>query len=273
MTPKKDLGSVESGVNGNVKHFEYEGYQVNVIEIDEDHFELARFFSGYGDTGMITGMFMRNIGLKFGMRRLTYKYETYKIKLSHELRAILQFLGLSYDAWLQGFDTQEDLFRVLESSKYFRSSFFSRKHPAVFELDLQKRKKGSTAFESPTIWNHEARHRLAERPMFHSWIEYVESLPESAHDIDPEEVKAAALTAFGKQHALQEVEEELDLARRVKAKFNGKYAMVWTNKQVMGKPLGDLTASFKAAYSLKQLDEMTQDEIQNAFVKVYWEQK
>lgn len=41
---------------------------------------------------MITGM--RNIGLKFGVGGLTYKCETYKIELSHDLRAILHFLGL-----------------------------------------------------------------------------------------------------------------------------------------------------------------------------------
>lgn len=273
LDPKQDLGSLESGNNGNIKHFEYEGYQIDVIEIDEDHFELGRFFYGYGDTGMITGMFTRNIGLKFGMGGLTYKCETYKIKLSHDLRAILQFLGLDYDAWLEGFDTQEDLFRFMESSKYFRPYFFSRKHPAVFELDVQKRTKGNPAFETPTIWNHEARHRMAERPMFHSWIEYVESLPESAHDIDPEQVKASALTAFGKQAELQEVEEGLDLGRRVKAKFNGKHAMVWTDNQVMGKPLGELTASFKTVYPMKQLDKMTQDEIREAFIKFYTEQR
>ena len=107
--------------------------------------------------------------------------------------------------------------------------------------------------------------------MFHSWIDFVESLPESAQDIDPEQVKSAALMAFGKQDALRRIEEELDLGRRVKAKFNGKHAMVWTDRQVMGKPLGDLTASFKAVYSLEQLDKMTQDEIQEAFVKFYRE--
>ena len=264
--PVMELGSTESNRNGSIKHFEYQGYQVDVIEIDESMMELARFFYGYGDTGMIMGMFLRNLGLKFGLSGLTYKCETYKIKLSHDIRVILQFLGLAYDSWKQGFETQEGLFRYLVSSKYFRTYFFSRNNPEMLELDGQKCKKGTSVFETPTAWNREARHRLAVRPMFHNWVKYVEALPEKADKVDPEQVKAAALEAFGKQDALQEVEEVLDLARRVKVKFNGKLAMEWTYAQVTGKALGDLTASFKGVYPLTTLDKMTQDDIKTAFV-------
>lgn len=271
--PMEELGSTENKQNGNIKHFDYQGYQIDIIETDEALMELARFFYGYGDTGMIMGMFLRNIGLKFGISGLTYKCETYKIKLSQDLKAILKFLGLDYGVWEQGFETQEDMFRFLESSKYFRPYFFSRNNPEVLELDGQRRKKGTGVFETPTIWNHEARHRLAERPMFHKWIEYVESLPESADKVDPEQVKAAALEAFGKHDEVREVEEGLDLGRRIKTKFNGKLAMAWTEHQVTGRPLGELTASFKAVYPLTRLDDMTQDEIKEAFVKFYHAQR
>ena len=271
--PLTHLGSAEGVQNGNIKHFDYRGYQVDVIVIDESKMDLARFFYGYGDTGMIMGMFMRNLELKFGMGGLTYKCETYKVSLSQDLKAILQFVGLDYDFWEQGFETKESMFRYLASSKYFRPYFFSRKNPEVLELDGQKRKKGTSVFETPTIWNHEARHRLAERPMFHNWIEHVESLPETADKIDPEQVKAAALDFFNKADAVRKVEEELDIGRRVKAKFNGKLAMEWTNQQVTGRPLGNLTASFKAVYPLTRLDIMTQDEIQEAFVKFHHAQQ
>ena len=273
LDPVHDLGSTESKRNGNVRHFDYQSYQIDVIEIDDDRMDLARFFYGYGDTGMIMGMFVRNLGLKFGIDGLTYKCETYKIKLSHNLKAILQFLGLSYNCWEVGFDTQEEMFRFLESSKYFRPSFFSRKCPEVLELDAQKRKKGSTNFESPTIWNHEARHRLAERPVFHGWILYVESLPDAQDMIDLEHVKATALDFFDKHDAVREVEEMLDLARRVKLKFNGRLAMLWTNNEVTGKRLGDLTSEFKAVYPLSCLDKMTQGEIQEAFVQMFEQQR
>lgn len=212
-------------------------------------------------------------GLKFGLGGLTYKFETYRICLSQDLTAILQFLDLDYDSWEQGFDTQEGMFRYLASSKYFRPCFFSRKNSELLELDGQKRKKGTSVFETPTVWNHEVRHRLAERPMFHSWVEHVESLPESADKIDPEQVKAAALEYFDKKAAVQQAEEELDLGRRVKVKFNGKLAMEWTNKQVVGKPLGDLTAAFKSEYPLTRLDNMSQNEVMEAFITFHQAQQ
>ena len=262
------FGSSESKRNHNIKHFDYQGYQVDVIEIAEDHMDLARWFYGYGDTGMITGMFVRNLGLKFGLDGLTYKCETYKVKLSHDLRDILHFLGLSHDVWKQGFDNQEAFFRYMACSKYFRPYFFSRKNPEVLELDADRRRKGTAVFETPTIWNHEARCRLAERPMFHSWIEFVETLPDATDKVDPEQVRAESLRAFGKEAVVQGFEDELSLTRRVKVKFNGKLAMEWTNQQVKGKDLGNLTAAFKAVFPLARLDLMSQDQIQEAFVSL-----
>jgi len=93
LDPVNDVGSTASSVNGNILSFEFRGFQIDIIQVSEELMELARFFYGYGDTGMIFGMFTRNIGLKFGMQGLTLKCETYKIKLSHDLNAILQFLG------------------------------------------------------------------------------------------------------------------------------------------------------------------------------------
>jgi len=179
--------------------------------------------------------------------------------------------GLSYDYWRQGFQTQEEMFRFIQSSKYFRPSFFSRQNPEVLELDALKRTKGSKVFESPTIWNHEARHRLAERPMFSAWIHYVEGLSLNQDRIDAEQVKTAALDAFSKQDELRTIEEHLALTRRVKAKFNGALAMKWTNHQVKGKNLGALMESFSALYTKAKIDQMAEDQVQDAFVDFYKE--
>ena len=93
LDPLKDVASTASSANGNILSFEFRGFQIDIIQVSEELMELAHFFYGYGDTGMVFGMFTRNIGLKFGMQGLTLKCETYKIKLSHDLKAILQFLG------------------------------------------------------------------------------------------------------------------------------------------------------------------------------------
>jgi hypothetical protein len=101
LDPVNDVGSTASSVNGNILSFDFRGFQIDIIQVSEELMELARFFYGYGDTGMIFGMFTRNIGLKFGMQGLTLKCETYKIKLSHDLQAILQFLGESQSTYAE----------------------------------------------------------------------------------------------------------------------------------------------------------------------------
>ena len=153
---------------------------------------------------MIVGMFLRNLGLKFGPGGLTYTCGTYKWSLSQDLKAILQFLGLDYDSW--EFETQEGMFRYLASSKYFRPYFFSREILARLEFGGQNSKNSITVFKAADstgvlrkIWNQKTRHRLPSRPMFHDWIKYVESLPESADKVDPEQVRDAALEKFGKK--------------------------------------------------------------------------
>lgn len=269
--PITDLDSSESKQNGNILHFNYQGYQVDVIEIDESMLQLARFCYYYGDTDMIVGFWLRNLGLHFGLGGLTCcVLGTYKVNLSQDLRAIVQFLDLDYESWEQGFETQEEMFRYLASSKYFRPYLFSRNNAEELELHGQQRQKDIN--ETPTVWNH-YRRQLAERPMFQNWMKFVKTLPETADRVDPEEVRAAALEHFGETAAVQKVKEDLDLRRRVKLKFHSKLTMEWTGKQVTGKALGDLTASFKSLYPLTRLVSMTQDEIKGAFIQFHQAQR
>lgn len=92
---------------------------------------------------------------------------------------------------LQGL-SQEGMFRYLSSSKYFRPYFFARESSAVLEFGGRNSKNSISVFEAadstdvlPRIWNQKGRHRPAGRPMFHDWIKYVESLPDSADKLDP----------------------------------------------------------------------------------------
>ena len=98
--PLTDLGSTASLQNENIRHLHHR-YQVDLIHVNDTLLELAQFCYDYGDTGMIMGMFLRNLGLKFGQGGLKYTCGTYKWSLSQDLKAILQFLGLDYDFWKQ----------------------------------------------------------------------------------------------------------------------------------------------------------------------------
>ncbi len=269
LNPTDNLGASCSSINGNVVSFEYLGHQVDIIKIPEDRIELSKFFFGYGDTGMIMGMFMRNLGLKFGMHDLTLKCETYKIRLSHDLLKIMQFLGLDYARWQQGFTNEQDMFKFIQSCKFFRPSFFARLHENIVLEDAEKRNKESDSFEEPTLWNHEARSRLAERPMFRHWIDHVATLPLNSDRIDTKEIKAQAVDFFNKGDELNAIQEHLSLTRRVKAKFNGKLVLDWINNALQGADLGVLIAHFKQDYPLKRLDTMSAEEIQRDFCKCF----
>lgn len=267
--PKEDLGAICSSRNGNITSFDYQGYQVDVIIIPEDRIELSKFFYGYGDTGMIMGMFMRNLGLKFGMHDLTVKYETYKIRLSHDLPEILQFLGLDLARWQEGFDSEQEIFKFIQSCKFFRPSYFARTHENIVLDAVQKKDKASTSFEEPVIWNFEARKRLAERPMFRHWIEYVATLPLNSDRVDTSEIKTQAIEFFRKEDELNAIQEHLALTRRVKAKFNGKLVLDWIDEVLQGQDLGKLIAFFKQDYPLARLDIMSAEDIQKNFCECY----
>lgn len=264
MDPVKDLQAALSVINGNIVSMEYKGFQVDLIKIPEDRIDLSMFFYGYGDVGMIMGMFMRNLGLKFGMNNLTLKLETYKIKLSHELRDILRFLDLDYDAWQRGFGEEEDFFAWIRACKFFRPSFFAHNAAKLAE-DVKRRSKHCDEFEEPTIWGHEARTRLAQRPMFRNFIEYVSTLPMNSDRIDKNVVRQEALDFFDKKAEHAAIENHLALTRRVKAKFNGVLTQQWIDHAVGGKALGQLIASFRQEFPMEVLDSMSMASIQAEF--------
>lgn len=265
MEPTKDLGAKSAITNGNIISMEYLGHQVDLIKIPDDRIDLSLFFYGYGDIGMIIGMLARNIGLKFGMKHLTLKLETYKIKLSHELKEILRFLGLDYSAWEKGFATEGDIFAWLISCKYFRPSFFAH-NAAKLREDEEKKIKSSISFEEPVVWNSEARTRMSQRPMFRNFIIYVSTLPMNSDRVDRHDVRSDALDFFNKREEHTSIERHLAVTRRVKAKFNGKLAMQWTNNAIQGKALGEVIAAFRTNFTMERLDSMSIARIENAFV-------
>ncbi len=267
FNPQNELSSRNVVRNGPIKSFDFEGYQVDLIEIAADCIDLSRFFFGYSDMGMIFGMFMRNIGLKFGMRGLTLKLETYKIHLSNDIRLILSFLKLDFDAWQAGFKTQDALFEFITGSKYFQRSFFARSERVLMDDKAKRvRSENNGTFEQPTIWNHECRSRFNERPMFKAFIQFVEAMPEMEEQIIHRgDIRDQALTYFDKQAEYAEIEKHLALVRKVKQKFNGDIAMQLSG--LCGKTLGNCMASFKHKYPLNVLDDMNPEDIEKLFIQ------
>ena len=249
--------------NGSVISFDFRGYQIDLIKISQENIEFSHFFYDYGDMGMIFGMFMRNLKMKFAVTALTLKLETYKIVLSQDIADVLRFLDMDIEIWRKGFDYQNSLFQFITTSKYFRKSFFAR-NAEVMMQDENRKNPGHSTFEQPVIWRHENRARFDERPMFRGFIEYVNSMPEQHLDLSEQsDIISEALDFFHKRSEYEQIERHLALTRRVKQKFNGIIAMKICGLQ--GKALGCVISGFRFKYPLDRLDKMTDEDIQDAF--------
>ncbi|KAL0069763.1 hypothetical protein AAF712_003032 [Marasmius tenuissimus] len=197
---------------------------INVCH-DMDEWERIRFFHSYGDMGMILGLLAQNVGLAWGLNGLKYPHPPYKpIVLSTDHKEIVDFFGLPMERWSSGFETQEEVFRWIVTSRLFDSSRFCSKGQKVKQV----------------------------RTMYHNFVSWVddrttpESLPVSGMSISPSEsptpgpsggastftprqheVREEALLHFGKKEELEEFLCETKGRELLKKVFNGHTVSEW----------------------------------------------
>ena len=208
LNPQQHLSSSKASTNGDIMSFEYGGHQVDLIRVGTiDGVELTRFCCDYGDVGMIVGMMVRGISMKFGDKGLVMMVENRKIKLSRSLPEILRFLGLDIEMWRAGFASEEEIFAFVTTSKYFHTQSFRRDTSRASE-------------DGEVIWRRDARKREGKRPMFSRFIDSAGSLPARDH-LDVQKVRHQALQVFHKQKEALAIEADSLRAKRIKDKFNG----------------------------------------------------
>ncbi len=155
-------------------------FQIDLIGCN--NIEMSRFYFSYGDLGGIIGRMTQHIGLSFGsdglyvhpqeetIKKYLLKYSEkfdnndeldnkknseiitnvqYKnIKLTLNPEEICIFLDLEYSKWLDGFDTQENIFKWIQKSKYCKKDSFRA-------LD----------------YTH--RQRASKRPMYQNFLKFI----------------------------------------------------------------------------------------------------
>ena len=116
--------------NGDVISFDYNQLQVDLINTKTFDYSLAYF--SYNDLGSLVGKLTRQLGLKHGHTglRLPVRYGTrflseILVTTCHD--DTLEFLGLDPAVFHRGFDTLNDIFNFVASSKYF--------NPAAYALE------------------------------------------------------------------------------------------------------------------------------------------
>lgn len=91
------FGSLGVVRNANVCSFEFEGHQIDVIEVPAAAVEMALFVV-FGELGMCLGPSLKRMGLKIGLTGLYQRYEVrtlwYDLLLTRDLGEFLRFVGL-----------------------------------------------------------------------------------------------------------------------------------------------------------------------------------
>lgn len=118
--------------NSNVLSFEFKMVQVDLIHIQKDHAHFTYRYFCYNDLGGLLHVLSKRLGFYIGQAGLVYKCHLDEDKnqlldtivVSHDFDATLQFMGLSPERYAQGFETLEDIFQFVSSSRYFDPKAF-----------------------------------------------------------------------------------------------------------------------------------------------------
>jgi hypothetical protein len=118
--------------NGHIYSFDYDNFQVDLILTPTDIFQTSIDYFSNNDAGNLAGRLAKKLGFKYGHDGLTYMFrgedQTHSVYdetiVSKDTAAIHKFLDLDHQRFIEGFDTLEEMFIWIASSKYFHSDIY-----------------------------------------------------------------------------------------------------------------------------------------------------
>ena len=233
----------ETHFNGNVWSFDYKELQIDFILTPIRNWESAYNFFAWNDLGNLMGKIAHKFDVKYGFDGLVFRYRTENerhlgdIVLSKDTEKIFEFLGFDYKRWVDGFDTMEEIFEYVISSKYFSMDIFQ--------------------FEN---LNHIDKKRNKKRKMYNQFLEYVNKKNESLQI----ENSGIGLISYrfhkdkwryydkieglfpGFISELEKFEKKERIRKIIASKFNG--GLVMERYGFEGKNLGIILGGFKAQF-------------------------
>lgn len=103
-------------------------FQVDFIEVQTKLLPIAQFYFSYNDLNNLVGKMFKQYNLSFGFTGLYYKHiykdRGWKILLTTDPKQIYEMIDLDYNIYLKGFDTREEIFEFVMSSRYFNRNHF-----------------------------------------------------------------------------------------------------------------------------------------------------
>ena len=219
--------------NANVYSFDYQNFQIDIILINEDKWEIAKTYFNFDPLSNCLGKTFHKFNLSYGWDGLFYKYRyndgrCYKnILLTTDPRRIFEFGGFDYDRYLQGFETLEDIFKFIINGKYFDNR--------VFQMENL---------------NRIDRKRNAKRKSYHQFLKYIK---DNNINIkynflkDKDMYLPLIISTFNDVDVLGEIYEQMvkeTIIKNIRNKFNGNIIMRWF-PELTGKELGSAIKEFK----------------------------
>jgi hypothetical protein len=241
--------------NGNCWTFDYYELQVDLITVAAEHFDSNYNYLSYNDLGNYIGKIAHGFGFKYGQEGLMYDHyfkgsNIGRIIVSKNYDKIYEFLGLDYNRWKKGFDTLEEIFEFVSTSKYFNWEY----------LQLENN-------------NRVNRERDVKRKSYMSFLDYIDAnVKDDEHRYQYEKDKTVYVDKAAKffpeagiELEIRRLEYEQCKSLYIKAKFSGGHVMV--RYGLKGKDLGDALTGFKNVIGSIFGDETYDDYIINNTVE------
>lgn len=243
-----DLKVEETHKVRNVCSMLYQNFQVDFFMTPTSEFESSLNFMSYNILGNLIGRIYHKFNLRYGEAGLFYVLRGFnnhiskEIIVSRDMCKILDFIGLSYFRWKQGFNNVEEIFDYVISSPFFCSSSYD---PKYFNV----------------------RKRANERPDFVKFLDYLENnkITKNYPFIMPKENYLPEIdkyfdTKLTEAHAKHLIKQERLL--KISEKFNGRIVMDLL--KIEGKELGTFIGNYKNGFTN---DEEFENFILNATTK------
>lgn len=158
--------------NSNVVSIGYNNFQIDLIVTAAEDVNASVFYFAYNDFGNLIGRIGHKLGIKIGHRGLSLVIR-HKERSDHILKEIyltkdvgeaLDILGLDREIYDNGFDTLEDIFKYVASSKYFDPEIYSLEHrSATSRVRDKKRATYSSFLKWVAETKPKANHNFAEK--------------------------------------------------------------------------------------------------------------
>ena len=224
--------------NGNCWSFDYKELQVDFITVSGEHFDSLLNYLNYNDLGNFIGKIAMGFGCRYGQEGLWLEHyfkdkNLGKIYLSKDTKKIFEFLDLSYDKYLEGFDTLEEIFIFISKSKYFNWE----------KVQLENNNKVN-------------RDRDKKRNTYQEFLKWIdENVRDDAHNYQSHKDKTLYYDMISDyfpeaklEMHIREKEYEYCKDLFIKSKFNG--GEIKRRFGLDGKELGDKINAFKNAVKI-----------------------